>query len=393
VSAWAAQQQRVQQVQAAPPFPWRTVITWAVAGLLIIGLLLMLLLLFAMTMQLDAASLAVFPVIVVLAGMSLLVIAAVMALADRWDPQPLPLMLIAVLWGAVVAAFTSLVVNTMAGVFAYVLTGSQATADAVGAVLSAPLAEEITKGFGLVLLLLLARRHFTGPLDGLIYGALIGGGFAFTENILYYGGAFATEGAFGTGFMVFMRGVLGIFGHPIYTSLTGVVIGLVARHWGTWPGALSYLIAVWPGIILHALWNGTLVFSPPDLAGLMMIALYGGQFILTVLWLALLIVLMFDESRRTRRLLGDYAQYGWLTHEEVQMLATWRGRREGRRWARAIGASPVMRRFIREASDLASLRQQVLAEGMNPRRYGKERDLLGRLSSRRQALLTASQPR
>ena len=121
--------------------------------------------------------------------------------------------------------------------------------------------------------------------------------------------------------------------------------------------------------------------------GLPVLLMYGGQAILVVLWLILIGVLIWDESRLTRIRLGDYANHGWLTHEEVDMLATWKGRHEGKRWARQIGAKAVMKRFIRESADLASIRQRLLADGANPRVVSVEGHLLQRLSANRQELL------
>lgn len=69
------------------------------------------------------------------------------------------------------------------------------------------------------------------------------------------------------------------------------------------------------------------------------------------------------------------------------MLATWKGRREGRRWARSIGAPKVMRTFIRESAELASNRQRLLADGASPKAVAEERRLLDRLTSNRQELL------
>src|SRR5699024_4669870 len=55
----------------------------------------------------------------------------------------------------------------------------------LGAVVQAPVVEEAMKSAGLLGLLIWGRRYISGPLDGVVYAALIAGGFAFTENILY----------------------------------------------------------------------------------------------------------------------------------------------------------------------------------------------------------------
>lgn len=326
-----------------------------------------------------------------IAAISLVVIMGVIALADRWDPQPLPLLMIAVLWGAAVAASIAWIANSVMLELLYAVTGDEATALFTTGTFVAPVVEETAKGLGLVLLLLLARRVFNGPLDGLVYGALIGGGFAFVENIGYYldvpeAGGTITDSVV----VVVVRGVIGIFGHAIYTSLTGVIMGWVIRRWGLWPGVLSFLVATWPGIALHACWNGgtTILQNGLGLPGLVVMLIL--EFVFSGLWLALIGFLVMDESRLTRRRLGDYARMGWLTEGEADMLGTWRGRREGRRWARSIGAAPAMRRFIRDAAHLASTRQQILTDGPRPRALADERRLLAQMQGSRQALLAAA---
>ncbi|NMA77106.1 MAG: PrsW family intramembrane metalloprotease [Actinomycetales bacterium] len=385
-SAWSTQTRRAQEVsQQAAKMPainigvWITVVVLAFALLFVLGW-------FFLEFVLTASSSpAWWPVTAFLALLSLVVISLVMVLADRWDPQPLPLLFIAVFWGAAIAAFSSYWLNTLNSLLVYLVTGSEAAVAFSGPVISAPLVEETTKGLGLLLLMLLARRYFNGPLDGLIYGALIGGGFAFTENIIYYSRILEEAGA---GFMlilVLMRGVGNIFGHAIYTALTGIIVGFVVRKWGSIMGFLVFIPALIPGMLFHAGWN---FFSVMGGGVLMTLIMFGGQALLSLVWLISIGLLIWDESRLTRIRLGDYANQGWLTHEEVDMLATWTGRREGKRWAAQLGAKPVMKRFIRESADLASIRQRLLADGANPKVVGIERNLLGRLTANRQELLS-----
>ncbi|MGP5197889.1 PrsW family intramembrane metalloprotease [Brachybacterium alimentarium] len=385
-SAWSTQMRRVQEVsQEATKPPAVSLLVWLTAVVLGFGLVVVLGLTFLSFIVTSSANPAWWTVTAFLALISLIVIALVILLADRWDPQPFPLLGIAILWGAAVAAFVSYLLNTGVSLLTYSLTGSNGLVEFIGPVISAPLVEETSKGLGLLLLMLLARRYFNGPLDGLIYGALIGGGFAFTENILYYARGLEDGGGVGVVVLFVMRGVLNIFGHAIYTSATGILVGFVVRKWGTGMGFLVFIPALIPGMLLHGLWNlfATLGGGLP-----FMLVLFGGEALLSLVWLILIMVLIWDESRLTRVRLGDYANLGWLTHEEVDMLATWKGRREGKRWAAQIGAKPVMKRFIRESADLASIRQRLLADGAHPKVVGIEANLLARLTQNRRELLS-----
>src|SRR5699024_11392081 len=121
----------------------------------------------------------------------------------------------------------------------------------VSVVISAPVVEEGAKGLGLLLLLVLARRYFNGPLDGLIYGSLLGGGFAFTENIIYYSRQLEAEGALEMLELVVQRGLFGLFGHARYTAATGSIVGFVGRERGTAIGVVVVLPALIPGIRMH----------------------------------------------------------------------------------------------------------------------------------------------
>ena len=139
----------------------RTVSRAAFALIMLLAVLLLLVLgYFFLEFVLTASSSPVWwPVTAFLAGLSLVVIGLVMLLADRWDPQPFPLLLIAVFWGAAIAAFGSYWINSLNSLLVYMVTGSEAAVAFAGPVISAPLVEETTKGAGL-------RALLDGPLVG-----------------------------------------------------------------------------------------------------------------------------------------------------------------------------------------------------------------------------------
>ena len=157
---------------------------------------------------------------------------------DRWEPEPPRTLLFAFLWGACVAALTALLINSSAVLIADEVLG-QGSGDVLGAAVIAPIVEEAVKGAFVVGLLLFRRREFDGIVDGIVYAGLVAAGFAFTENILYMGRAFAESGglvgqAGGVLAVLILRGVLSPFAHPLFTSMTGIGCGLprpAARVW------------------------------------------------------------------------------------------------------------------------------------------------------------------
>ena len=115
---------------------------------------------------------------------------------DRWEPEPRVAVVFAFLWGAGVSVAVALIVGTAVQIIQQASGGLDAqTADFLGSVVQAPLVEEGGKGLGLLILFWAARKHFDGPVDGLVYAAWIAGGFAFTENILYFGSSCSTPAA------------------------------------------------------------------------------------------------------------------------------------------------------------------------------------------------------
>lgn len=368
---------------------WRPLLLWAVGVLGALGVLFGIFMVVGLTaLSFGGTGILVSLAVTIPAAMSLLVIVAIILFADRWDPQPKALLLAAVAWGAAFATAVSIVVNSVAG-----LLGG----DWFSAVISAPFIEELTKGLGLIVAIAATRRYFTGPLDGLVYGGLIGGGFAFVENILYYtNGAIEgtiladgniAGGAFTLIVLVVIRGMVGILGHVGYTSMTGVIMGLVARRYGTLWGILVFPLALLPGILFHAAWNASSVFSPGIGFTFLM---FGIEIFFGILWILLMFALMFDESRRTRSHLEAYHRAGWLNQEEVVMLGTWHGRRSARRWASTLGQKPVMKAFIQDATELAHTRQFMIANAPRPALIATEQRLLNALGSHRQRLLSAS---
>ena len=272
---------------------------------------------------------------------------------DRWEPEPKPLLLFAFVWGAAVSIAVTMLIQPYFSLVAGPASGLDYATFAV--TVQAPVVEEFAKSLGLLVLLLFAPRHFDGPVDGVVFAFTIAAGFAFTENILYFGRAIADSSDPGTDLAVvfFLRGVMSPFAHAIFTGTTGLIMGYAARLGRNGLSVLAFAVGLIPAMLLHSGWNS---MGQDFLAQYLLVQV--PIFLLAVLVIALLRV---AERRLTRQRLREYAAAGWFTAAEVEMLATAGGRRNALRWAKSIGRGAQMKALLDAATRLAFTRQRILS--------------------------------
>ena len=287
----------------------------------------------------------------------LLVIVPTFLWLDRYEAEPVRYIVFAFLWGALVAVVGAFFLNT----FGLKLLVEARWTDPLetGAVYLAPITEETLKGLGILLIYLLLRREFDGIIDGIVYGGLIGAGFAFSENILYLGQAYNEYGGEGLTSTFLVRGLMGPFGHPLFTALTGIGIGVAVTARRPAVRVVAILTGWFCAMLLHGLWNLT------ALAGMdgFFAAYVTYQVPLFLAFVGFLFWLRRREGRLMGRYLSPYADAGWLTHAEVTMLSNLQLRRAARAWARQNGGRPAkqsMDAFQDSASDLALLRSRLV---------------------------------
>ncbi|MBS2036381.1 PrsW family intramembrane metalloprotease [bacterium] len=179
---------------------------------------------------------------------------------DRFEPEPPSILTLAFVLGACLATFVSLNVNEMSTASYLQSTKSVDAAEVLTVVLTAPIVEELCKASCLLLVFWLHRKEVDGTLDCVIYSTMVALGFAVFENIIYYGQALDHDRAT---FTFCMRGIVGAFCHPLFTSMTALGLGyaldnprLGQRPW--WALAPALTLA----ILLHAAWNFSAVMNP-----------------------------------------------------------------------------------------------------------------------------------
>ena len=319
-----------------------------VLGMLVGGVLLVLLLFFpALVSNRSEVELASLILGAVFALPMLAVYLWVPWIVDRYDPEPAWALALVLAWGGIAACGFSALINTSVHIVGQAIGGAQ-FGDALSSCVSAPIVEEFTKGLAVFFMFYVMRREFDGVVDGVIYATFAALGFAAVENILYYGNAARTEilqhkqGLFMGTFLV--RGILAPWGHPLYTSMTGLGFGIARETrsaWLKWVAPLAgYLFAVF----LHAVWNGAATISNNLVA--LMLPLW---FLFVLCFCGLVVYLVMRKGRIIADHLKDEVLMGNLTPWEHALVASPFGRwRATFSWGGSAG-----RRFIDTAARLA----------------------------------------
>ncbi|MGH2487573.1 MAG: PrsW family glutamic-type intramembrane protease [Ktedonobacterales bacterium] len=252
---------------------------------------------------------------------------ALVLLLDRYERESLIVMCAAFVWGAIIAippvvgvehVFLRLLLG--AGGSGALHTFGQAGVQAAVAALT----EETFKGAGLLALIAVAHDEFDNVTDGVLYGLLIGAGFALAENFAY----FALTPRADLGFLVLGRILLGWLSHSTFTALLGAGLGYarergaLRRHWRA--PALGFVAAC----ALHlyfdfavfatdvAARNGWAVGSGRVFIALALLVAYGPLFVTQAALLRVTLAALRREAEIVRAHLDDEVIGGSLTPEE-----------------------------------------------------------------------------
>lgn len=282
---------------------------------------------------------------------------------DRYESEPFWMLATAFFWGALVAAFFAFLLNSTGELLVALLAGNQQAGETFALVISAPIVEECGKATILFLFFFLKKDEFDGVIDGIVYAALVALGFAMTENILYYGKAAVQGGGLLTA-TLFIRGALAPFSHPLFTSMTGIGLGLARQTKNLGVKLIAPVLGLLIAICMHSIWNGS-----GALFG-------GGVFLLTYVllmvpaFLILLVVIGFAlrrEGQVVRQFLLPDFERGLFTRQEYDQLTSIFGRMGSSFNAltqTGVGGWRTRRRFNQIASELAFHRCRV-AKGLH----------------------------
>ncbi|MFH1520841.1 MAG: PrsW family intramembrane metalloprotease [Candidatus Micrarchaeota archaeon] len=177
---------------------------------------------------------------------------AVWWFVDFKEREPIRILITLFFWG-MLSALMAIGLNTVAGIiFGIIGLGF------LSSFLSAPIIEETYKGSGLALL---SEHHeFDSVEDGIVFGFVVGMGFAFIENWIYFLNYPMGSDMISWLWLFFLRSVVFSAMHGFYTAITGLIVSIFIIRKFRAPG-LAILIGIPIAALFHAMHNSSELLS------------------------------------------------------------------------------------------------------------------------------------
>lgn len=211
--------------------------------------------------------------LIVLSLAPVLIIAGYVYFRDKYEKEPIRLLLLSLFFGALIVIPVMFVGQFFDG-FTSIFVGLFAAA--WKAFIVAAFTEELFKFLALYLLIW-KSREFNDKFDGIVYAVFVSLGFAAVENVLYVLG-----NGYGTGIM---RAVTAVPAHAIFGVTMGFYFGM-AKFYVKQQQRLKQKALLYP-IILHGIYD-FILFTQIEW--------------LTIVFLAFLIYLYFSGLKRIKKL-------------------------------------------------------------------------------------------
>lgn len=210
---------------------------------------------------------------------------------DRYEKEPWWLLILVFTWGLIFAPILSIIIELILDIPISILGEelnvevTQLTSDLISTSIIAPIVEESTKALPILFIFLFIWHELDSILDGIIYGAMAGLGFALTENLLYFLGALMEDGLLAMGFLVFIRAILFGLNHAFFTSLTGAGLAIAKFSYNGLVRFIAPIGGLAAAIIFHALHNLGATLATENCLSIFISfgADYGGLFLLVII--------------------------------------------------------------------------------------------------------------
>jgi RsiW-degrading membrane proteinase PrsW (M82 family) len=237
---------------------------------------------------------------------------------DRYEKEPLHLLAISFLWGVAPAVIISGIVELILALFSgYDSVSTSAGLTLFNLGLIAPIVEEGVKLLGVLGLFWIAQREIDGPLDGIIYGAMVGFGFAATENVLFF---LTSESVGELLLLIFLRAMLFGSMHAMFTAFSGLGLAFAKYARRGWMSALWAVGGYLAAVLFHSLHNLGIVLATETPYFILISLLFYGIGVLLILMLA--IGSLVRERQTIRKYLQPYVERGVLSTPQWEAAAS-----------------------------------------------------------------------
>jgi RsiW-degrading membrane proteinase PrsW (M82 family) len=287
---------------------------------------------------------------------------------DRYEKEPLRLLLIVFLWGAIPGAIVAVAARFLV----------------VGAL--APVITESVKALAIAFIYLRYRKEFNDLLDGVTYGAMTGVGFALTTNLITYVLGFLVGGFDFLRASVLLNGVAFGLSEAFYGAVIGLGFGVAQSSRDKAQAIIAPLIALVVAILLHIA-NDALrdlaVGGQPALVVIPFLATWGG----IVAVIAIVFLSIRKDQQTLQQQLEIERDLRTLTPNEYFYLST--PVRQSQALARALrsGVKEFARtlRLVELARQLAFRRRELNQRHIDPAHDAVVAGLRQRIAAERPA--------
>ena len=255
---------------------------------------------------------------------------------DRYDREPIGLVLASYFWGSVGAIILAFIGSLIFSSFLSFFVSDKAELEYLGTVMTAPVVEETVKG--LFLLLLVKNRKFDNMTDGIVYGGAIGLGFGMTENFLYfvsYGSSLSNWIA-----IVIVRSLFSAVMHCVSTATFGAFLGY-AKFKGTSYKLTLPLTGLILAILIHFVWNFSVSFQQTALLGFLF------MLVTIVIFITVFTASITAERKIIFKELSTEADTGLIPEKHAEILSSKKRNRTG--WVN----ENIRQSYIKAATTLA----------------------------------------
>lgn len=239
---------------------------------------------------------------------------------DRYMRDPFKYVVFIFCLGAIFSTGFSYIGNTLLSLLtSFFLTTSGH--EYLSAAIIAPVIEETNKSLIVVLFALIFKK-VNNLTKGLFYGAVVGLGFAFSENILYFTRVYESYGQFQWLDNMVTRSIFSAGVHATATAIFGGIFSFT--RYSKLPEKLLLTVIGWSlAVTVHSFWNGVLTVS--ELAGDSVLS-YLPFISLPFVFLLLFVVFQFSLWREHDMIVSELkleAKNGIIPQKHIKHLGSY----------------------------------------------------------------------